>query len=43
MLKEYRTEINETFVDETEHNNIAMSMYNLIEYSDNYADASGSL
>ena len=43
MLKEYRTEINETFVDETEHNNIAMSMYNLTEYSDNYADASGSL
>ena len=43
MLKEYRTEINETFVDETEHINIAMSMYNLIEYSDNYADASGSL
>ena len=40
---ECRTEINETFVDETEHINIAMPMYNLIEYSDNYSDTSGSL
>ena len=38
-----RTEINETFVDDAQHINIAMSMYNLIEYSDNYSDASGSL
>ena len=34
---------NESFADETEHINIAMPMYNLIEYSDNYSDTSGSL
>ena len=38
-----RTEINETFVDEAEHINIVMPMYNLVEYSDNYSDTSGSL
>ena len=38
-----RTEINETFVDETDFINIAMPMYNLIEYSDSYSDTSGSL
>ena len=43
LFEECRTEINETFVDETEHINIAMPMYNLIEYSDNYSDTSGSL
>ena len=37
------TEINETFIDEAEHINIAMPMYNLIEYSDNYSDTSGNL
>ena len=37
-----RTEINETFIDEATHINIAMPMYNLIEYSDNYSDTSGS-
>ena len=42
-FKECRTEINETFVDDAEHINIAMPMYNLIEYSDNYSDTSGSL
>ena len=42
-FKECRTEINETFVDEAEHINIVMPMYNLIEYSDNYSDTSGSL
>ena len=36
-------QINETFVDKTKHINIAMPMYNLIEYSDNYSDTSGSL
>ena len=36
--KECRVEINETFVDNAENANIAMSMYNLIEYSDNYSD-----
>ena len=38
-----RTEINEIFVDETDFINITMPMYNLIEYSDNYSDTSGSL
>ena len=38
-----RTEINETFIDEADFINITMSMYNLIEYSDNYSDTSGSL
>ena len=42
-FEEYRTEINETFADETEHVNIAMPLYNLIEYSDNYSNISGSL
>ena len=37
------TEINDTFIDEAEHINDAMPMYNLIEYSDNYSDTSGSL
>ena len=38
-----RTEINETFVDDEEHINIAMPIYNLIECSDNYSDTSESL
>ena len=42
-FRECRTEINETFVDNAEHINIVMPMYNLIEYSDNYSDTSGSL
>ena len=42
-FKKCRTEINETFVDDAEHINIAMPMYNLIEYNDNYSDTSGSL
>ena len=32
-----RTEINETFIDETDFINITMSMYNVIEYSVNYS------
>ena len=49
VLKNYapfekcRTEINETFIDEATHINITRFMYNLIEYSDNYSDTSGSL
>ena len=35
--------MNETFVDKIEHINIAMPMYNLIEYSDNYSVTSRSL
>ena len=38
-----RTEINETFVDETDFINITMPMYNLIESSDNYSSTSESL
>ena len=38
-----RTEINETFIDEATHIYITIPMYNLIEYSDNYSDTSGSL
>ena len=35
-FKECKTEINKTFVDKTEHINIAMPMYNLTEYSRAY-------
>ena len=42
-FKKCRTEINETFVDDADFINITMPMYNLIEYSDNYSDTSGSL
>ena len=37
-----KAEINETFIDEANFTNIAIPMYNLIEYSDNYSDTSGS-
>ena len=43
LFKDCRTEINDTFVDYADFINIAMPMYNLIEYSDNYSDTSGSL
>ena len=42
-FKKCRAEINETFVDDAEHIKIAMPMYNLTEYRDNYSDTSGSL
>ena len=42
-FRKCRTEINETFIDEAVHFNIAMPMYNLIEYSDNYSDTSECL
>ena len=35
--------INNTDIDNTQHINIVMPMYNLIEYSDNYSKTSGSL
>ena len=38
-----KTVINDVFVDEANHIYIAMPMYNLIKYSDNYSDTSGSL
>ena len=34
-FRKCRTEINEIFVDDVQHINIATPMYNLIEYSDN--------
>ena len=34
------TTINDVFADEANHIYIAMPMYNLIEYSDNYSDTS---
>ena len=34
-FRKCRTEINETFVDDAKHINIAMPMYNLIEHRDN--------
>ena len=37
------TEFNDTFVDEADFINIAMSFYNLLEHSDNCSDISGSL
>ena len=33
-----KTEINDVFVDEANHNFMSMPMYNLTEYSDNYSD-----
>ena len=33
-----KTEINDVFIDEANHIYVAMPMYNLIEYSYNYAD-----
>ena len=34
---------NDTFVDYANFINIAMPMYNVIEYSDNYSDSSGNI
>ena len=42
-FKDYRTEINDTVTDYADFINIAMPMYNLSEYSENYSDISGSL
>ena len=38
-----KADVNVVFIDGTNHIYIAMSMYNLTEYSDNYSDTSGSL
>ena len=37
------THINDEHVETVENLDVIMPMYNLIEYSDNYADSSGSL
>ena len=42
-FKDCRTEINDIFVDFADFINITMPVCNLIEYSDNYFDTSGSL
>ena len=42
-FQDCRTKINDSFVDYADFINIATPMYNLIEYSDNYSDSSGSL
>ena len=39
----FKTKINHVFVDEVNHIHIAIPMYNLTEYSDNYSDTSGRL
>ena len=41
-FKKCRAEINEISVDDAQYINIAMHMHNLIEYSDNFSDTSGS-
>ena len=42
-FKDCRAEINGTFVDYADYINITTPVYNLIKYSDNYSDTSGSL
>ena len=42
-LKIVLLHINEEHVETAENLDIIVLMYNLIEYSDNYADSSGSL
>ena len=42
-FKKCSTEIDGTFVDETDFINITMPTYNLIKYNDNYGDTSGGL
>ena len=37
------THVNDEHIDTAENLDIIMSVYNLIEYSDNYSDTSGSL
>ena len=42
-FKNCRTEINDIFIDNADFINITIPMYNLIVYSDNYSETSGSL
>ena len=42
-FKDCRTEVNEIFLNYIDFINIAIPMYNLIEYSDKYSDTSRSL
>ena len=43
LFEKYSTEICDSLVDEANLINVSMPMYNLIKYSDNYSDTSGSL
>ena len=42
-FRSYISKINNTFVDNTEDHDIVMSMYNLLEYSDNHSIIPGGL
>ena len=42
-FRKCRTEINDAFIDDAEHINITVPMYNLIEYSGNFSNTSESL
>ena len=42
-FKNCRTEINDIFIDNADFINITIPMYNLIEYSEDYSETSGSL
>ena len=42
-FRKFRTKVNETFINEAGHVNVAMPMYNLTENSDSYSDTSESL
>ena len=42
-FRKCRTEINDAFIDDAEHINITMPVYNLIEYSGNFSNTSESL
>ena len=42
-FKNCRIEINDIIIDNADFINITIPMYDLIEYSDNYSDTSGSL
>ena len=42
-FRKCKIEAKHTFIDEAEHINIAMPVYNLIKYNDNYSDTSRSL
>ena len=37
------TQIKDVFINEQNHINVAMPMYNLVDYSDNYSETSGGL
>ena len=41
-LRSYLSKINNTFINNAEELDIVMSMYNLLEYSDNYSTTPGS-